>query len=143
MLSEICFWLKNWFCEKQPRYIGEFEIADGKLDIEDKIATDQYYRIVGSVFNDGVYKRGGETLVDERFEGAVWLMAIPKDFLDLVGEIEAWQDKYGGVGSTNMSPYQSENFAGTYSYTKSSDASASLKGWQGAFANRLGRYRKV
>ena len=147
MLSEICLYLKNWFNDLQPRYIGQIKIVEGQLNIADKIQTNQYYRIVGSVFNDGVYQRGKETLTDETFEGGVWLMAIPQDFLGLVKDIEDWQKKYGGVDSANLSPFQSENFAGVYSYSKvsggSSEGSQTVPTWQNVFASRLRRYKKI
>lgn len=144
MLSEICRYLKNWFDFNQPKYFDTFTISDGQLNIADKIQDSQYYRIVGSVFNDGVYQRGEESLKDETFTGAVWLMAIPPEVITLVEEIKAWQSKYGGLGSENMSPFQSESFAG-YSYTKASGGSSggNTTSWQGAFADRLGRWKKI
>ena len=145
MLSEICLYLKNWFKADQPKYEGAFTISEGVLDIADKIQTGQYYLISGSVFNDGVHQKG-EELDDEEFDGTVQLMAIPKSFLSLVSEIEAWQTKYGGVDSSNMSPFNSESFAGVYNYSKGSaggSAGASSPGWQSVFAERLARYRKL
>ena len=151
MLSELCLYLKNWFNWNQPKYIREFTISEGHIvdfDEDTEIQTNQYYRIVGSVFNDGVYKHdGSEKLIDETFNGAVWLMAIPPDVIGLAAEIEAWQEKYGGVDSQSMSPYQSESFGG-YSYSKGSggnsvNSDASVSTWQGAFADRLKRYKKI
>ena len=106
----------------------------------------QYYRIIDSVFNDDVYIRGQEELKDETtFHGAVWLMRMPKAFLELVKDIEEWQAKYGGVNSAAMSPYKSVSFGG-YSYSKSasggSDGQSGLT-WQSAFAARLEPYRRV
>ena len=72
-------------------------------------------------------------------------MAVPKDVRNLITEIEAWVEKYGGVDSANMSPYQSESFGG-YSYSKASGGSssqASVPTWQSVFADRLGRYKKL
>lgn len=150
MLTEICKELNNWFDVK--RIIGSITIADGKITDEmfsEMIQDGQYFRIVGSVFNDGVYKYDEElSLHDEVIEdGAVWLMAVPPQVLELAEEINAWQTKYGGVDSENMSPYNSESFGG-YSYSKSGGGSASGAGgnsgtWQSVFANRLKQYRKV
>jgi len=147
MLSEICSFLNNWFDWNMSHYYGTFTISEGVLSIAEDIKENQYYRIIGSVFNDGVYKHGEEELVDETFEGAIWLMAIPQDVISLAGEIKAWQEKYGGVDSENMSPFQSESFGG-YAYTKASGGSASGSGssvptWQGVFADRLRRYKKI
>ena len=58
-----------------------------------------------------------------------------------------WSDKYLGVDSAAMSPFNSESFGG-YSYSKSGGSSSSgnvdLSGtWQGAFADRLNNWRKI
>ena len=147
MLSEICLYLKNWFVDEQPIYFDEhMTIENGQLSIADKIQTNQYYWIRGSVFNNGVHQRGKETLVDEVFDGSVQLMAVPKDVIDLAKDISDWQAKYGGVSSANMSPFQSENFAGVYNYSKGGGASGTLSSvptWHGVFADRLARYRKI
>ena len=147
MLSQICLYLKNWFDYRQIKFYGKLSIEDGQLNIAADIKPNQYYRIVGSVFNDGVYKHGEESLQDEEFEGAVWLMAVPQDIIELTAEIEAWQAKYGSLDSENMSPYQSESFGG-YSYSKSSGGSSESTGssvptWQSVFGARLRRYKKI
>lgn len=146
MLTEICHDINNWFETEQPEYMDTFTISGGQLDIADKIQLDQYYRIRGSVFNDGVYLHDGkETLKDETFVGTVNLMAVPAEFLSLVDEITAWQKKYGGVDSEAMSPFNSESFGG-YSYTKSSGNGSNNNAkttWQSAFAPRLNKWRKV
>lgn len=148
MLSEICHYLKNWFDKGQPRIHGAFEISDGKItdhDFTDVIQQNQYFRIVGSVFNDGVYKYDDELVLnDEVFVGAIWLMAIPKAFLDLVTEIEDWQKLNGSADSEAMSPFQSESFGG-YSYSKGSSGSngSSSVSWKNAYGTRLNAWRKL
>lgn len=102
----------------------------------------QYFRIVGSVLNDGVYQYGNCALRDETFEGAVWAMSVPAEFLRLEEEIKAWRTQYENAAN---SPFQSESFAG-YSYTKSSangNSGGSVTGWQGVFASRLNKWRKL
>ena len=149
MLSIVCKEIKNWF--DKARYFGMFDIKDGTIssrnDGDMGLHDGQYFRIVGSVFNDGVYQYPTDNLKEESFNGAVWLMAIPQDFLDLVTEITDWQAKYGGIDSEAMSPFNSESFGG-YSYNKSgggaSDGSSGNAGtWQGAFATRLNLWRKI
>ena len=151
MITEVCLYLKNWFDWNQPKFYGKFKIENGVLtsynDGDMGILNNQYYRIIGSIFNDGVYKHGSEVLTDEVFIGAVWLMAVPKEFITLVADITAWQAKYGEVTSLNMSPYQSESFGG-YSYSKasnygSSDASSDVPTWKSMFRDRLWRYKKI
>ena len=150
MLIDLCRELRNWFDRDQPHLHGAFEIRDGHIvdtDFNQIIKQNQYYRICGSVFNDGIYKRGSETgLVDEAFVGSVTLMAIPKDFIALSEEIDAWNTKYGGVDSEAMSPFNSESFGG-YSYTKSSGAGTNSGSgavtWQSIFASKLNKWRKI
>lgn len=144
MLTEICAYLKNWFDFNQSKYFGTITITDGTFDLQSEIQSGQYYRIVGSVFNDGVHKRGSEELTDETFDGAVWLMAVPKDVIDLDKRISDWMAKYGGVDSDAMSPYQSESFGG-YSYSKASGGTdgSTVAGWQSIFGAELRRYKKI
>lgn len=146
MLSELCQELKNWFDRGQPRLYGAFEISEGKIvdsDFTDVIKNNQYFRIIGSVFNDGVYKYTNDlVLEDELFVGSIWLMAVPKEVVALSDEIDAWIDKYGESVS---SPYQSESFGG-YSYTKASGSSgngSSGISWQSAFSSKLNMWRKI
>lgn len=165
MIEEICRELNNWFDRRSDgtddRYFGEFVISDGVIDLSDTdIMPNQYFRIVGSRFNDGVYKYEPEVepteeqpethrpvLTDEVFNGAVWLMAIPESIIALATEIKAWQEKYGTVDSPAMSPYNSESFGG-YSYSKSgTGSSGSATGgsgtWQSVFASQLNKWRKI
>ena len=151
MLTEICQYLKNWFDRDQAKFYGKFSITDGVLESHNDgnmgMIDGQYYRIIGSLLNDGVYQYPTEGLKDETFEGAVWFMAIPPTVTALSEDINAWQAKYSGVDGTALSPFQSESFGG-YSYTKDSGAltdgsTGGNGGWQSAFANRLKPWRKV
>ena len=146
MLSNLCQELRNWFDRGQPRIHGAFEIQDGKIvdtAFTDVIQTNQYFRIVGSVFNDGVYKYTNDlALTDELFVGSVWLMAVPKAVIDLSAEIDDWISKYGDSAN---SPYSSESFGG-YSYSKSSGSASggsSNPTWQSVFASQLNKWRKI
>ena len=148
MIGEICAELKNYFTYDADKHIGDFTISNSAISPSFDLPTD-YIRIVGSRLNDGVHKKknGSFQLVDESFHGGIWVMSPPADFLALVAEIEAWQAKYGGVSSENMSPFQSESFGG-YSYSKSSGGSASSSGssvptWQSTYASRLNMYRRA
>lgn len=139
MLGEICKELNNWFETK--RLFGEFTISNGELQ-NVEILDGQYYRIVGSVLNDGVYQCNGisKPPKDETFTGAVWLMAVPVDVLKLESEISLWESKYK---EAENSPYQSESFGG-YSYSKASGQNGSNGAtWQSVFANKLNQWRKI
>lgn len=144
MLTELCQELRNWF-DLDRRY-GEFTISGGALTA-DFLSAGQYYRIKGSIFNDGVHQYGSENdLVDETFNGEVWAMGVPKAVVELAEQIEAWKAKYENIDSQSMSPFQSESFGG-YSYSKTSAASGSATliptGWKAVFASALNRWRKI
>ena len=149
MLNELCKELNNWFAK--TIIVGDFEISEGKITdprFLSAIQNNQYFRIVGSVFNDGVYQYTDKLeLTDEEYHGGIWTMAIPQDVLDLATDIDNWCKKYAGVDSVAMSPFNSESFGG-YSYSKSTGGSASggantPTSWQSAFANRLKHWRKI
>lgn len=142
MLTELCQELRNWF--ERKKYFGTFTIENGQIHPPDGSLQDgQYFRIVGSVFNDGVHKYGTGLLTDEVFEGAIWAMAVPPSVVDLSERISEWVTKYGDSVS---SPYSSESFGG-YSYQKASsgqgNAVSSNPTWQNTFASELNRWRKI
>lgn len=148
VLTELCTYLNNWFARDQKRVYGDIAIEDGGItndDFLEEIQTNQYFRIVGSVFNDGVYKYDDTLeLIDEEFDGAIWLMAIPKEVLKIADDIAKWQAQYEAIDSPNMSPYNSESFGG-YSYSKASGTGsngASGNSWQGVFGSKLSNWRK-
>lgn len=141
MITEICHEVKNWFAFDEDKNIGTFVISGGVITPSLDLQSNQYYRIIGSVFNDGVHKYGdaSDALTDETFTGAVWFMRVPKEFLDLVDEISTWSTNNA---TALNSPYQSESFGG-YSYSKASGNNGKGYTWKDAFGSRLNRWRKV
>lgn len=137
MLEQVLMHLNNWFCDSQ--YYGTFSVIGGLIEVPE-LQNDQYYRVVGSVFNDGVYRYGLDTLpADETFTGEIWALKLPPTFLSLVEEINTWQKKNGAANG----PYQSEAFGG-YSYTlRSSSEGEDGTTWEGAFRKRLNVWRKL
>ena len=150
MLTVLCEYLRNWFDEECKKVIGTITIADGEISVRNtpiEFKTGQYFRIVGSVYNDGVHCYPDADLTDEEFDGAVWEMKIPPEVIALAEDIANWQAKYGAYNSLAMSPFNSESFAG-YSYSKSTGNSyasgdGAATGWQGAFKSRLNMWRKL
>ena len=138
MLTEICAELRNYFEVPNGRHFGKFEISGGSIAPLDFLQEGQHFRIVGSVFNDGVYQYPAYDLTDEVFEGAVWAMAVPPSIIALSAEIEEYNNSDAGKAS----PYTSESFGG-YSYTKATDSNGAPIGWQKAFASRLSKWRKL
>ena len=138
MLTEICAELRNYFEVPNGRHFGKFTISGGSIAPLDFLQEGQYFRIVGSVFNDGVCQYPATSLTDEVFEGAVWAMALPPSLIALTAEIEEYNKSDAGKAS----PYISENFGG-YGYTKATDANGAPIGWKKAFASRLNKWRKL
>ena len=135
-LTNLCAELCNYF-ETKKRF-GTFTISGGSISPSDFLQDGQYFRIVGSVFNDGVYRYPAHDLVDETFNGAVWAMAVPPAVIDLATEIEEYNKSDVG----KPSPYISENFGG-YGYTKATGSNGKVLTWKSVFADALNRYRKL
>ena len=113
-----------------------FTVQDGSITLP-FLRNGQYFRVVGSIFNDGVYQYPADGLTEEVFDGAVWALAVPKAFLDLIKEVETYQTKNGEPG-----PFTSESFGG-YSYSKATNASGVAVGWQDVFKSRLNTWRRI
>ena len=142
MLENVLRHLKNWFPVEM--HGGTFTIYNGKVELP-FLQNGQYYRICGSVFNDGLHIYGDnktmeDVLLDETFIGTVWALAIPKAVVKLASDIQAWELKNG---DTEFSPYASESFGG-YSYSKATDPATGLPmTWQAAFRKQLNPWRKA
>ena len=136
MLAQVLMHLNNWFLVPGGIHEGTYTIEDGSIALP-FLLDGQYFRIVGSVFNDGLHQYP-ESLIDETFTGSVWALAVPKSVIDLAADISAWQEKNGDAG-----PYASESFGG-YSYTRSTDAkTGGPVTWQSVFRPRLSKWRKI
>lgn len=140
-INDFCEEVNNYF--EQTRIFGEFEIANGNIDLNRYgIQEGQYIRVVGSVFNDGVYQYPippENELVDEKFDGAIWVMAVPSSVITQIEEVNQWE---ATNQSTLNSPYQSESFGG-YSYTLKTENAEGGLNWQTHFRRKLDRWRKV
>lgn len=144
-ITDFCEEINNFF--ETEKYIGNFAIENGRvvLPVSINLQNNQYFRIVGSVFNDGVYKHPENGLTDETFIGAVWAMAVPPAAIALFEKINNWDVKYSQDETAN-SPYQSESFGG-YSYTKGgssgANGSSNIADWRTQFKNPLRKWRKL
>ena len=146
MLDELCAELRNYFIGGVNNiHNGTFTISEGSLEPLSFLQNDQYFRIVGSVFNDGVYQYNSSAeLKDETFTGSIWAMAVPPAVIALSNEIDDWVQ---ANADALTSPYQSESFGG-YSYSKSSGShnageSGGAYGWQDQFTTKLARWRRL
>lgn len=139
MLEKVLTHLKNWFVVPCGVHEGIYKIENGSMNLS-FLQNEQYYRICGSVFNDGLHKYGDVDLKDETFTGTVWALAIPKAVVDIAEEVEAWQKKNGDAVA---SPFTSESFGG-YSYTKATDSATGAQAtWETVFRSRLNPYRQL
>ena len=137
MLNEVMRYLYGTMVYKWPvkeLYGGEFKIENGSIELP-FLLDGQYFRIVGSVFNDGVHQYPAQNLKDEVFRGAIWTLAISDEFVELVDEIDKWQKENE---KAVQSPYQSESFGG-YTYTLKEN----VPSWKTAFSSRLNQWRKI
>jgi hypothetical protein len=141
MLTELCAEVRNYFLGADPMrniHQGTYTISGGAIAPLDFLTEGQYFRIVGSTFNDGVHQYPASDLTDESFAGAVWAMAVPPAVIGLAVEIE----KYKAETEKKLSGYSSESFGG-YSYTKFTDSHGAPLSWEKAFAGRLNKYRRM
>lgn len=136
MLETVLQNLNNWFLVPDGVHAGEFTVQGGQITLP-FLQTGQYFRVVGSVFNDGLHQYPVADLTDETFIGSVWALAVPKAVIELAEEIDAWQTKNGDPG-----PFTSESFGG-YSYSKATNASGMAVGWQDVFKSRLNDWRRI
>nr|DAY49702.1 MAG TPA: Protein of unknown function (DUF3199) [Caudoviricetes sp.] len=136
MLETVLQNLNNWFLVPDGVHAGEFTVQGGQITLP-FLQTGQYFRVVGSVFNDGLHQYPVADLTDETFTGSVWALAVPKAVIELAEEIDAWQTKNGDPG-----PFTSESFGG-YSYSKATNASGMAVGWQDVFKSRLNDWRRI
>ena len=136
MLTEICAEIRNYFVK--DIHNGTFQIVGGNIEPLDFLQTGQYFRIVGSTLNDGVYQYPSTTLADETFEGSVWAMAVPPTLVALADEIKKYVESDAGKPSN----FTSESFGG-YSYSKATDSNGVPLSWEKVFAGRLNKYRRM
>lgn len=137
MLDEIFAEVNNYFLKSNNDiYFGDFAIVGGELPL-DFLREGQYFRIVGSTLNDGVYKYPSEELKDESFSGAIWAMSVPSAFIALAEEIEEFRESEGGKPSA----FVSESFGG-YTYQRATKDGTPIS-WQKLFASRLNRFRRM
>lgn len=139
MLEQVLMNIRNWFPVKGGIYSGTFTIKDGGITLP-FLADGQYFRICGSVFNDGLHQYNVLDLTDETFNGTIWALSIPQPIIDLADEIQKWQDKNADALS---SPYSSESFGG-YSYSKATNSeTGGAETWQSHFKQQLSAWRKI
>lgn len=135
-ITDFCEVTRNWF--DVNRHFGDFKIENGTIEL-DFLHEGQYFRIIGSIFNDGAHQYSDSLkLTNEEFNGAIWALSIPQTVIDLVNKINSWEQTNSEALN---SPYSSESFGG-YSYSKENNADGSVT-WQSHFKKDLERWQKI
>lgn len=133
MIENVMAYCNNYFSLPDSHY-GTWTIANGGISLP-FLAIGQYFRITGSLFNDGVYTYPAQ-LKNEKFDGYIVPLAPPKAFIDLCSQIAEYES------TSHISPYTSESFGG-YSYTKAPGKGGGGLAWQEAYTVQLRRWRKI
>lgn len=146
-MTELCAELRNYFDRDLPKYFGDFVIENNEIQLtgDMELLSGQFFRITGSVFNDGVFQYGVDELTDEVFHGSVRAMAVPPAVIALLGEINEWEGKYQDIV---MKPYSSESITGVYDYTRASGTGSNNSALPTVtafdmFASKLNKWRKI
>lgn len=146
VLTHICKQLNNWDFDRRADVLrGEFTIEDGTIVLPN-IIEGQYFRIVGSAIQDGVYCYPAYGLTDETFHGSVWIMYVPPSVIDVAAEVESAEAAAEALGVGAFSPFSSESFNG-YSYSRGvnkdgTPLTALDAAWAGAW-RKLRPYKKL
>lgn len=115
---------------------AEFTIEGGAVT---PAVESKYVCIEGSHYNNGVKKLENGVIEnpgpDETFDGKIWLLNPPDDFLELAQEIATYNQK------NPLSPIVSESF-GEYSVTYAGGNNGRAD-WQKVFFSALIPYRKM
>lgn len=140
-LSRICARLKNHFL--RDKYNGTFTLVSGTAPLT-ALLDGQFFTIVGSALNDGVFQNTAESLSKlkpETFTGHIWTMSVPVDFLELVEDIDKLNAKVEELGLQDKG-YASESFGG-YSYSLNGSAPAYMQEWAKRINSGLSVYQKM
>ena len=115
--------------------VEKFTIEGGNITPSDFLKENDYYRIIGSKFNDGLYQYPNSDLTDEEFDGAVWVMRVPPALVTLAQQYKEELEKESGKPSA----YISESFGG-YSYTKATNSKGVPLNWEHLHADELNQW---
>lgn len=142
-ITHMCGLLRNYFTDKKHVFCGTYTIHDNAIS-QNFVKNNQYFRIVGSAFNDGVYCNNPadlKRLHDETFQGAIWAMTVPADFIELCDDAERFKEKIAEI-SKNFEGYTSESWGG-YTYTLPTSAPAFIQDWQYRIKQGMNMYRRL
>lgn len=138
MIEKVLKYLNHYY-PKSIEGVAEI-VSDGLVGtFNETYAVGQYVYVQCSILNDGVYKITAKSqtkltldqvMLEETTDGMfVYGLAVPRDLLKLIAEIETFGEKEEGLSSESIDDY-----------------SASFKdgsGWINAFKGKLSSYRNV
>lgn len=143
MIDRICGFIHNYFTADADKHAGTYTIENGSIALP-FLLNGQYFRIIGSTLNDGVYEYPAHNLAAETFTGEIWAMKVPRAVRSIAVEAAALEE---ANGDKLNGPYTSESVIGAYSYTKAANATGGADAWlfgkDGIFGARLNQYRKL
>ena len=169
MLETILTHLHNWFPLRDGKHSGTFAIVSGMPNVS-FLRPGQYYRVKGSVFNDGLHQAAvppstsdGASVQDDTSapEAAATDANMPSGAIEsseekdeiFTGEIWALAippavialaDEIAAWRERNPETDKTSESFGGYSYTRgAASGSGTAGGWQTAFAARLAPYRRA
>ena len=125
-------------CFPEWRLEGRFTISGGKLTAPLLLPGD-WVLLEGAQRNAGVRQLDSRGVLpgakDETFDGTVWLLRPPEDFLRLCAEITAWdaEPALTGIRREHFGPYSVEY----------ADTNGVPLDWRKAFAARLIPWRRM
>lgn len=149
VLEQVLSHIHNWFVYDELDV--RCSIEGGSLPASVSIPEGAWYRIQGSLFNDGLHQHPADDLTDETFDGKVTICAIPRVLLSVVDEITDYIDAMNeSDAAVREAKFQSESFGG-YTYSLKGDSRANsasggvsgLTGWQAAFRSDLNPFRRI
>lgn len=110
---------------------GSWRVTGGVL--EGDVPVEGWVAIEGR----GAFDAAACNLPDGPWQGRVWLLDPPEDFLRLLDDVNEWLTRQGSDGAVTR---RRESFG---VYATETAYSADPGGWQSVFADRLAPYRRM
>ena len=143
MLLDVMRATNNFFAVSKIE--ADWQIKNNVLDLseyKDVFLNGQYLAITNSILNNNIYKLTDykiSDLNDEEFRGAIYGLAPPPDFLQLVQEVEEFEKVETSQQNRRIVSERFEN----YSWTAATDANGQLASWQVVYKDRLRKFRRM
>lgn len=134
-VPELCEFTHNYFDREDEPISGTFAFEPDT--VPDGVVNGQYFRVIGSIFNDGVHKAGDADLTAETFTGRVQPMRVPPAFVALALTITEYDKAIPAGGK-----YTSQSFNG-WSGTLASGSDGLPATGIDRYRTEINRWRKL